>query len=357
MRMRKIKNILSILFCSVVFMLTLSGCGEIEITMTTGTANGKATTNGVLEYQGAYYIVDVNGINYKRNIDENSIVVAHSSKANGIVQSNFAVGDDKIYFITTKKGQAKTLYQCDLTGRNRKKMIVRDEITIVGVYKGSVYYYDEQNFLKCINAETGLKTEFSTAQGAPFYQYNNCFIYKASDGILEAYNCDDATSIALSEMPVSAFNTTGTGVAFAVNNSETKDSFDYAFSNFDYNNKVINKMAKADSSKAVDIITETVALTNFKDHLQVCDVTKGKNTDLSFKTEGKLVYNTAVSPNVYYVNDNTCLKFSAESAESQQIKVDYKKYGIDYNKIISVVNDQYIVSLDEEGYYSFDKMF
>lgn len=357
MRIGKVKKILSIFLCSAIFILSLSGCGETEITMTTGTANGKATTNGVLEYQQAYYIVDVNGINYKRNINEDSIVVAHSSKANGTVKNNFAVGDDKIYFITTKKGQAKTLYQCDLTGRNRKKIIVRDEITIVGVYKGSVYYYDEQNFLKCINAETGLKTEFSTAQGAPFYQYNNCFIHKASDGLLEAYNCDDSLSIALSEMPVAAFNTTGNGVAFAVNNSETEDSFNYTFSHFDYKNKIISEMSDADSSKAVDIVTETVALTSFKDHLQICDVKNGKNTDLSFKTEGKFVYNTAVSPNVYYVNDNTCLKFSAESAESQIIKVDYKKFGIDYNKIIGVVNDRYIVSLDEDGYYSFEAMF
>ncbi len=356
MKSRKIKGIISAFLCSAICMLSLAGCGETEVIFTSNTSNGKATTTGVIEFQGAYYIADANGINYKSSIDKKSIVVAHTSKANGTVQNNFAIGDDKIYFITTKKGQAKTLYHCDLNGRNRKKLLVRDEINIVGVYNNAVYFYDEQNFLKCIDPDTGLKSEFSTAYGAPFYQYNNCFIHKASDGILEAYNCDDDTTIPLSETSVSSFNGTSTGAVFATNDSKTKDSFKYKFSAFDYNNKVIKNLHKADSSKAVDVMTESVALTNYEDHLQVCDINKGKITDHSFKTQGKIIYNTAVSPNAYYVNDNTCLKFSTDSAEPQQIKVDYKKYKIDYNNIIAVVSDKYIVSLDNEGYYSFDKM-
>lgn len=356
MKATGITRVLSILLCSAVIILSFAGCGETEVIMTSNTANGKATQNGVIEYQGAYFIVDANGINYKSSIDKKSIVIAHTSKANGTVQNNFAIGDNKIYFITTQKEQAKTLYQCDLDGKKRKKLIVRDDINIVGVYNNAVYFYDEQNFLKCIDGKTGSKTEISTAYGAPFYQYNNCFIHKASDGILEAYNCDDNNIIQLSATAVSSFNVTSTGVTYAINTSDTKDSFEYNFNTFNYIDMIINPMHKADSSKAIDVMTETVALTNFKDHLQICDMDSGKNNDQSYNTEGKLIYDTAVSPNAYYVNDNVCLKFSTDSAEPQQINVNYKKHNIDYNNIIAVVNDSYIISLDSGGYYSFDKI-
>lgn len=356
MKARGITRFLSTLLCSAVIVLSFSGCGETEVTMTSNIANGKATQNGVIEYQNSYFIVDTNGINYKQSIDKKSIVIAHTSKANGTVQSNFAVGNDKIYFITTKKNQAKTLYQCELDGKKRKKLIARDDINIVGVYNNAVYFYDEQNFLKCIDGKTGLKTEISTAYGAPFYQYNNCFIHKASDGILEAYNCDDGAIIPLSETAVSSFNVTSTGITYAINNSDTKDSFEYKFNIFNYNDMLIKPMHKATSSKAIDVMTETVALTSFKDRLQICDINSGKNNDQSYKKEGKFIYDTAVSPNAYYVNDNVCLKFSTDSAEPQKINVNFKKHKIDYNNIIAVVNDNYIVSLDEEGYYSFNKM-
>lgn len=356
MKAKGITKFLSVLLCGAIVMLFFVGCGETEVIMPSNTTTGKATTNGVIEYQGAYYIVDANGINYKSSVDKESIVVAHTSKANGTVQNNFAIGDDKIYFITTHKDKAKTLYQCELDGKKRKKLIVRDDINIVGVYNNAVYFYDEQNFLKCIDAKTGSKTEISKAYGAPFYQYNNCFIHKASDGILEAYNCDDNSIIPLSTTAVSSFNITNTGVTYAVNSSETKDSFEYQFSIFDYNNMVIKPMHNSSSNQAVDVMTETVALTNFKDHLQVCDIDSGKNNDYSYNAQGKIIYDTAVSPNAYYVNDNICLKFSTDSAEPQQITVNYKKYKIDYNNIMAVVNDKYIVSLDTEGYYSFDKM-
>lgn len=357
MKVRKIKGIISGFLCSAIFMLSLAGCGETEIALTAGIANGKATTDGVIEYNNTYYIVDANGVNYKKSIDEKSVVVAHTSQANGTVQSNFAVGDDKIYFITTKKGQAKTLYQCELDGKKRKKLIVRDEINIVGVYRNSVYYYDEQNILKCINSETGLKSEFSSTSGAPFYQYNNCFIHKANDGMLEAYNCDSDSNILLSETPVGAFGVTDKGAVFAVNNSETENSYNYSFYGFDYNARIVKKINEVGASKPVDVITETVALTNSKNRLQVCDIKTGKSTDHSFKAEGKFIHNTGVSPNIYYINDNTCLKFSSESNEAQKIVIDYEKFDIDYNNVISIVNDQYIVSLDDEGYYSFDKIW
>ncbi|MEE1281426.1 MAG: hypothetical protein UHK60_04105 [Acutalibacteraceae bacterium] len=356
MKARGITKFLSTLLCSAVIALSFASCGKTEVVMTSNTANGKTTQNGIIEYQDAYFIVDTNGINYKSAADKKSIVIAHTSKANGKVQKNFAIGDEKIYFITTQKGQAKTLFQCDLNGKKRKKLIVRDDINIVGVYNNAVYFYDEQNFLKCIDGTTGSKTEISIAYGAPFYQYNNCFIHKASDGILEAYNCDDGNVIPLSDSAVSSFNVTSTGVTYAINNSDTKDSFEYSFNSFNYDDMLITPMHKSDSSKAVDVMTETVALTNFKDHLQICDIDSGKNNDQSYKTEGKIIYDTAVSPNAYYVNDNVCLKFSTDNAEPQKINVNYKKHKIDYNNIIAVVNDKYIVSLDAEGYYSFNKM-
>lgn len=356
MKARVITRFLSTLLCIVIIVLSFSGCGETEVMMTSNITGSKVTQTGVIEYQNAYYIVDTNGINYKNSLDEKSIVIAHTSAANGIVQNNFAIGDEKIYFITTKKKQAKTLYQCELDGKKRKKLIVRDDITIVGVYNNAVYFYDEQNYLKCIDGKTGSKTEFPTAYGAPFYQYNNCFIHKASDGILEAYNCDDSSTVRLSETPVSSFNVTSTGVTYAINNSDTKDSFEYKFSTFNYNDKIIKPMHKANSSKAVNVMTETVALTNLKDRLQICDIKTGKTNEQSYSKEGKIIYDTAVSPNAYYINDNVCLKFSTDSTEAQPITVDYKKHKIDYNNIIAVVKDNYIVSLNAEGYYSFDKM-
>lgn len=356
MKAKGITRFLSYLLCSAIIILFFSGCGEIEVTMTSNNTSGKTTENGIIEYQGAYYIVDVNGINYKSSADKKSIVVAHTSKANGTVQNNFAIGDGKIYFITTQKKQAKTLYQCELDGKKRKKLIVRDDINIVGVYNNAVYFYDEQNFLKCIDAKTGSKTEISKAYGAPFYQYNNCFIHKASDGILEVYNCDDNSIIPLSTTAVSNFNVTSTGVTYAVNNSEAKNTFEYKFFTFDYSNMVINPMNDATSNQDVDIMTETVALTNFKDRLQVCNIDSGKNNDYNYNTQGKIIYDTAVSPNAYYVNNNTCLKFPADDTEPHQINVNYKKYNIDYNNIMAIVNDNYIVSLDTEGYYSFDKI-
>lgn len=356
MKARGLKKFLATLLCSAVVILSFAGCGETEVIMTSNTTNSKVTQNGVIEYQNAYYIVDANGINYKSSIDEKSIVIAHTSAANGTVQSNFAIGDDKIYFITTKKDQAKTLYQCELDGKKRKKLIVRDDINIVGVYNNAVYFYDEQNFLKYIDGRTGSKIEISTASGAPFYQYNNCFIYKSSDGFLEAYNCDDDTNISLSETAISSFNVTSTGVTYAINTSDTKDSFKYTFNTFSYSDMIIKPMRKSDSSKAVDVMTETVALTNFKDRLQICNIASGKNNDRSYKTEGKIIYNTAVSSNAYYVNDNVCLKFPADNPLPEEIAANYKKHKIDYNNIIAVVNDNYIVSLDADGYYSFNKI-
>lgn len=356
MKIKGFTKALSAVLCSAIIAVSLVGCNETEVVMTSNTVTGKATQNGIIEYQGSYYIVDKHGINCKKNTDDRGSVVAHTSTDNGTVQSNFAIGDDKIYFVTTKDKQAKTLYQCDLDGKKRKKLIVRDDIDVVGVYNNAVYFYDEQNFLKCIDADTGSKTEISRAYGSPFYQYNNCFIHKASDGILEAYNCTDSQAVLLSETAVSAFNSTSTGTSYAVNLSETKDVFEYKFYTFDYTNMTIKPMHKAESSKAVDVITETVALTNFEDHLQVCDIDSGKSTDYSYNTQGKIIYDPAVSANAYYVNKNTCLKFSTESAEAQEISVNFDKLNIDYNNILAVINDKYIVSIDSNGYYSFDKI-
>ena len=356
MKAKEFTKALSAFLCSAVIALSFASCGETEVVMTSNTSTGKATENGVIEYQGTYYIVDKSGINLKKTTDDRGVVVAHTSKDNGTVQNNFAIGDEKIYFVTTKDEQAKTLYQCNLDGKKRKKLIVRDDIDIVGVYNNAVYFYDEQNFLKCIDSTTGSKTEISRAYGSPFCQYNNSFIHKAYDGILEAYNCTDSTSVRLSETAVDVFNSTSTGASFAINESDTEDIFKYKFYTFSYNDMVVKSMDKLETSKAVDVITETVALTNFKDHLQVCDLDSGKTTDYSYKTQGKIIYDPAVSPNAYYVNKNTCLKFSAESAEPQEIKVNFDKMKVDYNKIIAVVNDTYIVSIDSDGYYSFDRI-
>ncbi|MEE0264855.1 MAG: hypothetical protein UD936_04425 [Acutalibacteraceae bacterium] len=360
MKLKSIKKLVSVIVCSAIAMLSLTGCGEIEVLMTSNTAvNSKTTTNGVMEYNGAYYIVDKNGINYKRTItDENSVVVAHSSKANGNVQDNFAIGDGKIYFVTNavQEGNGKTLYQCELDGKKRKKIIVRDEITIVGVFNNAVYFYDEQNFLKCIEAKTSSKTEISSAYGAPFFQYNNCFIHKASDGILEAYNCDDDDTQLLSEEKISVFNGTSTGVAYAVNSSTTKGSYEYKFSLFNYTDMAIKPMHKLSTDKPVDVITETVALSNLKNGLRVCSIDSGKVEDYSYAKQGKILYDTAVSKNAYYINDNTCLKFNPNNSDMQKLNANYKKNKVDYNKVKAIVLDKYVVSIDKEGYCAVDKL-
>ncbi len=359
MRVKTITRLVAAFMCSAIAMLSLTGCGETEILMTSNTAvNSKSTTNGVIEYQGAYYIVDKNGINYKSSVDTDSKIIAHSSKANGNIQDNFAIGDEKIYFVTTatQKDHGKTLYQCELDGRKRKKLIVRDEINIVGVFNNAVYFYDEQNFLKCIDAKTSSKTEISTAYGAPFYQYNNCFIHKASDGILEAYNCNDSNSQLISQEKISLFNKTSTGIAYAVNTSNTKDSYEYKFSLFNYNDMTVKAMDKLSTDKPIDVITETVALTNLKDRLRVCDIDSGKVNEYKYKTQGKIIYDTAVTPNAYYINDNTCLKFTTENSEFTKLNANYKKNNIDYNSIKAIINDSYVISIDAEGYYSFDTL-
>lgn len=359
MRVKTITRLASVFMCSAIAMLSLTGCGETEVLMTSNTAvNSKTTTNGVIEYNNAYYIVDKNGINYKSSLDKNSVVIAHSSMANGSVQDNFAIGDEKIYFVTTsaEKDHGKTLYQCNLDGKKRKQLIVRDDINIVGVFNNAVYFYDEQNFLKCIEAKTNSKTEISNAYGAPFHQINNSFVYKASDGILEAYNCDDSNTQLLSQEKISTFNPTSTGVAYAINTSEIKDSYEYTFSLFNYSDMKIKPMHKVTTDKPVDVITETVALANLDDRLRVCDINSGKVTDYNYKTPGKILYDTSVSPNAYYINDNVCLKFNTENAEFQKIPANYKKNKIDYNKIKAIINDSYVVAIDADGYYTFDKL-
>ncbi len=358
MRGKTIKKLVASFMCGTLAMLSLSGCGEIEVSMSKGVSNGKATTNGVIKYQDAYYIVDKNGINYLSSLEKDSVIIAYSSIANGTVQDNFAIGDEKIYFVTnaTEKGLGKTLYQCNLDGKKRKKLIVRDDINIVGVFNNAVYFYDEQDFLKCIDASTGLKTEISNAYGAPFYQYNNCYVHKANDGLLEVYNCGDRDTHLLSESTISLFNTTSTGVTYAVNTSETKGSYEYEFSTFKYNDMTITPMNKLSTNKPVDVVTETVALTNLKDRLSVCDIESGKVTDYNYKKQGKILYDLAVSPNAYYINDNTCLKFTPDSAEAKKLTANYKKNDIDYNSIKAIIDDSYVVSIDSTGRYSLDKL-
>jgi hypothetical protein len=118
MKGKKIKDILSAVIICAVLLTFLSGCSDKKVDVTvSSTVSGKVTKSGVIEYNGQYFIWDRNGVNYKSDIDTKSIVVAHTSKKNGRVLSNFAVTDDYVFFIGDFKGDSnKIIIPTDMAG-------------------------------------------------------------------------------------------------------------------------------------------------------------------------------------------------------------------------------------------------
>ena len=53
---------------------------------------------------------------------------------------------------------------------------------------------------------------------------------------------------------------------------------------------------------------------------------------------------------MYYLNENTCLKFEPTAEAPKELTVDFKKNKIDYNNVIAIVNDTKAIT-SENGYY------
>lgn len=337
---------------SVALLLLLSACGEKVIEMNTSSVTmNKVTNTGVIEYHGGYYIVDKYGINYKDRIDRTDMtILAHTSKENGEIQRNFAICDDYIYFISEYKDASKMLYRSTIDGKKRTKIYVRDDISIVGCYGTKVYFTDEQKILKTIDSKTKEKDELSQVSGSGFVQCNNCIFFTSNDESLKVYNCDDKEVFDVSEGQTIGYSTTSKGLVYAVNSLTEQENYNYKFSNFTYHEGIIENKADVQSAIKYTAFTETLAFANDKKALKICNINSGEESEYSYNKQGNLIVNSGLDYNVYYLNDNTCMKFAPDSEQPQQLKVDFEKNKIDFTQVIAIVGDKTAITL-ENGYY------
>lgn len=342
----------SLLLCCGLAVTVLTSCGERTLEMnTSGVTNNKVTHQGVIEYHGGYYIVDKFGINYKTNIDNSDmVIVAHTSKENGEVQKNFAIDDKYIYFISAYKDASKMLYRGTIDGKKRTKIYVRDKINIIACYKNKIYFTDERNMIIYIDADTKEKVEVAEAVGKGFVQYNNCIFFTDSSKKLVVYNCDDNAVIPVTENNSAGYSATDNGVAIAENISGDKKSTKYQFSFLTYSKAEIKNVAAAETAAKYTVFSNNLAFANEKTSLKTCGLNNGEEKEYSYKKQGKLIYNTGLDNNVYYLNENTCLKFEPTAETPNELTVDFKKNKIDYNNVIAIVNDNKAIAL-ENGYY------
>ena len=344
------KAVSALLCC--VMMLLFTGCGARTLEMnTSSTTTNKVTHTGVIEYHGEYYIADKFGINYKSGIDsENMIVRVHSSEENGSVKDNFAIDEKYIYFISEYEDSSKILYRGSTDGKKRTKIYVRDTIDIVACYNNKVYFTDERNMLIFIDAETKEKTEVTQAVGTGFVQCSNSIFFTAGNGSLKVYNCDDDAVLEVDTGNAVGYNTTSKGLVYAVNSSESEDSYSYKFSTFTYHEAKVEAKAAVDTKSKYTAFTETLAFASEKNSLKTCNISNGTESEYSYKKQGNLIYNAGLDYNVYYLNDNVCLKFSPESEKPQVLNVDFKKNKIDYTQVVAVVNDEKVITIEDDFY-------
>lgn len=342
----------SLLLCCGLAVTMLTSCGERTLEMnTSGVTTSKVTHQGVIEYYGGYYITDKFGINYKASIDnKDMVIVAHTSKENGEVQKNFAIDDKYIYFISAYKDSSKILYRGTMDGKKRTKIYVRDEINIIACYKNKIYFTDERNMIICIDAATKEKLEINAAVGKDFVQYNNCIFFTDSNKKLAVYNCDDNAVIPVTENNAAGYSATDNGTAIAENISGDKKSTKYQFSFFTYSKAEIKSMAAVETAAKYTVFSNSLAFANEKTSLKTCGLNNGEEKEYSYKKQGKLIYNTGMDNNVYYLNENTCLKFEPTAEAPKELTVDFKKNKIDYNNVIAIVNDTKAIT-SENGYY------
>lgn len=358
MKGKKIKDILSAVIICAVLLTFLSGCSDKKVDVTvSSTVSGKVTKSGVIEYNGQYFIWDRNGVNYKSDIDTKSIVVAHTSKKNGRVLSNFAVTDDYVFFIGEFKGDSNILYRNTTTGLKRERIYVRDVINIVGAYNNKVYITDEQNVLKCIDGKTCEEVSISLVKGTQFVQKNNCIFYKNVSGDLKVYNCDtDTIFTEILGENVDKITACDNGIAYVINQSAKEGEYKYTQMFMNTIESTVGTRATINSNQPVALTTQGFSFVNTDNSLVVYKNSNGEMTEEKTAKKGKLVYNGAVGGSAYYFNDNICWKYGIDAEEKQPKAVDFAKAKIDYNKVLSVINESYVVYIDAEGYYGMLKI-
>ena len=353
----RVRNLLSILMVGVMLLVSLTACSDKKVdVVVSATPNGKVTSCGAVEYNGQYFIWDKNGINYKKSLDEKSIVVAHTSKANGTIQNNFAVSDEYLFFKSSFGKASSVLYRTTLKGQKREKIYVRDVINIVGVHNNNVYITDEQNILKCISGETCLEVDISLVKGTQFVQKNNHIFYRNVSGSLKAYNCD--TDTVLSEIlgeNVDSVNACENGIAYVSDQSAADGEYKLTSMFLNTTEAKIFTKGTIQTNQPLSLTTESFSFINNKNDLMVYNNKDAALTEEKQSKPGKLIYNYAISDSAYYVNEKIWWEYNPDSFEKQPMTVDYTKNNIDYNKIFSIV-DGYVIYLNNEGYYEMLKI-